>query len=41
MVEKGILNGISEETQATTLDEMKYLRDAAVDTASNFITREC
>ena len=33
MVEKGILNGTSEETGPTTLDEMKYLRDAALDTA--------
>ena len=33
MVEKGILNGTSEETQPTTLDEMMYLRDSAMDTA--------
>ena len=33
MVEKGILNGTSEETQPTTLDEMKYLREQALDTA--------
>ena len=33
MVEKGILNGTSEETQPTTLDEMKYLRESAMDTA--------
>ena len=39
MVEKGILNGTSEETQATTLDEMKYLREAAVDTAEFYNKR--
>ena len=39
MVEKGILNGTSEETGATTLDEMKYLRDAAVDTAEFYNKR--
>ena len=39
MVEKGILNGASEETGATTLDEMKYLRDAAVDTAEFYNKR--
>ena len=33
MVEAGIVNGTSEETQATTLDEMKYLRESAMDTA--------
>ena len=32
-VEKGILNGSSEETQATTLDELQYLRETALDTA--------
>ena len=36
MVEAGIVNGTSEETQSTTLDEMKYLRDSAMDT-SNFL----
>lgn len=39
MVEKGILNGTSEETQPTTLDEMKYLRDAAMDTAEFYNKR--
>ena len=39
MVEKGILNGTSEETGATTLDEMKYLRDAAIDTAEFYNKR--
>jgi hypothetical protein len=38
-VEKGILNGTSEETQPTTLDEMKYLRDAAQDTAQFYNER--
>ena len=39
MVEKGILNGTSEETQPTTLDEMKYLREAAIDTAQFYNKR--
>lgn len=39
MVEKGILNGTSEETGPTTLDEMKYLRDAALDTAQFYNQR--
>jgi len=39
MVEKGILNGTSEETQPTTLDEMKYLRDSAMDTAEFYNKR--
>ena len=38
-VEKGILNGTSEETGATTLDEMKYLREQAVDTAEFYNKR--
>lgn len=32
-VEKGILNGSSEETDATNLEELKYLRETALDTA--------
>jgi len=39
MVEKGILNGTSEETQPTTLDEMMYLRDSAMDTAEFYNKR--
>ena len=39
MVEKGILNGTSEETQPTTLDEMMYLRDSALDTAEFYNKR--
>ena len=39
MVEKGILNGASEETGATTLDEMKYLRDQAMDMAMFYNNR--
>ena len=31
IVEKGILNGTSEETSATTLDELKYLRASTLD----------
>ena len=39
MVEKGILNGASEETGTTTLDEMKYLRDQAMDMAQFYNNR--
>tara|TARA_R110001592_G_scaffold52108_8_gene159730 strand:- start:2508 stop:2819 length:312 start_codon:yes stop_codon:yes gene_type:complete len=39
MVEAGIVNGTSEETQATTLDEMKYLRESALDTAQFYNQR--
>jgi hypothetical protein len=39
MVEKGILNGTSEETSPTSLDEMKYLREAALDTAEFYNKR--
>ena len=38
-VEKGILNGASEETGATTLDEMKYLREQALDMAQFYSNR--
>ena len=39
MVEKGILNGTSEETQPTTLEEMKFLRDQAIDMAEFYAKR--
>ncbi len=39
MVEAGIVNGTSEETQATTLEEMQYLRDSALDTAQFYNQR--
>lgn len=39
MVEKGILNGTSEETAPTTLEEMKYLRESALDTAEFYNKR--
>lgn len=39
MVEKGILNGTSEETSPTTLDELQYLRNATLDTAEFYNTR--
>ena len=32
-VEKGIVSGASEETTGTTLEELKYLRETALDTA--------
>ncbi len=38
-VEKGILNGTSEETQATTLDELQYLRTTALDLAEFYDER--
>jgi hypothetical protein len=33
MVEKGILNGTSEETGQTTLQELQFLRESTMDTA--------
>jgi hypothetical protein len=39
MVEAGIVNGTSEETQATTLEEMQYLRESALDTAQFYNQR--
>lgn len=39
IVEKGILNGISEETGATTLDELKYLRQSTLDLAQFYDAR--
>jgi len=38
-VEKGILNGTSEETQPTTLQELQYLREATMDTAQFYDAR--
>ena len=38
-VEKGILNGTSEETQPTTLQELQYLREATLDTAQFYDQR--
>lgn len=39
LVEKGILSGQSEETGATTLDELKYLRQTVLDTAEFYDER--
>jgi hypothetical protein len=39
IVEKGVLNGTSEETSATTLDELKYLREATLDLAEFYNKR--
>lgn len=39
IVDKGVLNGTSEETSATTLDELKYLRQAALDAAEFYTKR--
>jgi len=39
LTEKGILNGTSEETQPTGLDEMKYLRQSAMDLAQFYDER--
>lgn len=39
MVEKGILNGTSEETQPTTLQELQFLRSATLDTAQFYDQR--
>ena len=38
IVDKGVLNGTSEETSSTSLDELKYLRQAALD-ASQFYNK--
>ena len=38
-VEKGILNGSSEDTDSTNLDELKYLRETALDTAQFYNER--
>lgn len=39
IVDKGILNGASEDTTATNLEELKYLRQNALDTAEFFAKR--
>ena len=39
LVDKGILSGESEETGATTLDELKYLRQTTLDTAEFYDER--
>jgi hypothetical protein len=39
-VEKGILNGSSEDTDSTNLDELKYLRETALDTAQFYDERQ-
>jgi hypothetical protein len=39
IVEKGILNGTSEETQPTSLDELKYLRQSTLDLAQFYDAR--
>lgn len=39
IVDKGILNGSSEETTATNLDELRYLRQDALNTAEFFTKR--
>lgn len=39
LVEKGIVSGTSEETAATTLDDMKYLRQNAMDLAQFYDER--
>jgi len=38
-VEKGILNGTSEETQPTTLQELQYLRENTMETAQFYDAR--
>jgi len=39
VVQKGVLNGASEETGATSLDELKYLSQTTIDTAEFFAAR--
>ena len=39
MVDKGIVNGTSEETAATSLDELKYLRQSTLDLAEFYNKR--
>lgn len=36
---KGILNGVSEETTATNLEELKFLRQSTLDTAEFYMKR--
>lgn len=39
LVDKGIVSGTSEETAATSLDELKYLRQSVMDTAEFYTKR--
>lgn len=39
MVEKGLLSGSSEESTQTSLDELKYMRESAMDTAQFYDER--
>lgn len=39
LVEKGVLNGTSEETTPTTLEELRFLRQATLDTAEFYDQR--
>lgn len=39
IVNKGILNGTSEDTTPTSLDELKYLRQSTIDTAEFYAKR--
>lgn len=39
LVDKGVVSGISEETAATTLDELEYLRQATLNTAEFYDQR--
>jgi hypothetical protein len=39
IVNKGILNGASEDTTTTTLEELKYLRQSTLDTAEFYAKR--
>ena len=39
VVNQGVVNGTSEETSATTLDELKYLRTTVLDTAEFYNKR--
>ena len=39
IVEKGLLSGTSEETAATSLDELKYMRQATLDLAQFYNKR--
>jgi hypothetical protein len=39
IVDKGVLNGVSEDTQATTLEELKYIRQSTLDTYEFYMKR--
>ena len=39
VVNQGIVNGTSEETSPTTLEELRYLRGTVLDTAEFYATR--